>query len=198
MIGSVADYGKGSGDISLTGRGLLQESGRKVYWASCFSEETRNYERRKHTSTGETEAVWQTRAKPWVSEPTVIIYPAAIEVLLPDFSEWLECRILWRTVDGSDTCSGPKTEEQQWVVEDMSLALCEEVISQARRDPEFNEQLKVYRPLGPYTHTTNTVRHEYVLPAYRMPSSPNETYSMQGYLEFTYTVTYTEYSMNPQ
>jgi hypothetical protein len=197
FVDSTADYGAGSGEISLTGRGLLQESSRTVFWASCFSEETLNYERRKHTSTGETQAVWQTRTKPWVSRPNVIIYANAVEVQLPDFTQWLDCRIQWRTVDKFDTCSGRKTEEQQWVVEDVGLTLCENVIYQALNDPEFTKQLKMYRPLGAYSHTTNTVRHEYV-PEHRLPSSPYETYSAQGYLEFTYTVTYTEYSRNPQ
>lgn len=193
----IIDYGQGVGDINATGRGQSDEMSRTVTRDLCFS--GGRYYEREFTSINQTQTMFQTRPKPNVPTPTVLLYPTAVKVTLPMFTDALECRAVTRSVTKGESCEGSSTSEDGMTTES-SLYLCELVLFQAHTSPEFLRQLEVYRPHGPYTHTTYTARHEYVdpQPLQSVDSNPIETRSIQGYVEFTYTVTYTEYSRDPQ
>jgi hypothetical protein len=197
IVDGIIDYGQGTGDITVSGRGQREETSRTVTRDLCFS--GNRYYEREFTSTTQTQTSTQTRPKPNVPTPTVLLYPTAVKVSLPMFTDALECRDVTRSVSKSESCEGSSTSENEMTTES-SLSLCELVLFQARTSPEFLRQLEVHRPHGPYTHTTYTARHEYTDPQslQSVDTNPIETRSVVGYVEYTYTVTYTEYSRNAQ
>ena len=192
IVGDVFDLENEMGTGTISGGGQREVRIRSVERDLCFRGE--RFQEVDFAITSQTQTTYQTRPNGSLRPPTVLVYPAAVTISLPRFYTGLDCKAVSKTVAQGADCDGSYTNEDTQSVP-YSLILCEEIIDRAVTDPDFSEQLVALRPDDINWTISNTARYDYTSPR-DSSSSPN--YFMEGYLEISYTVTFSGYSEEPE